>query len=32
LDIVLGLREFFHDPHNNRLGLQERSPPAAYVG
>lgn len=21
LDLVLGLREFFHDPHNNRLGL-----------
>lgn len=21
LDIVLGLRKFFHDPHNNRLGL-----------
>jgi hypothetical protein len=21
LDLVLGLREFFHDPHNDRLGL-----------
>jgi hypothetical protein len=21
LDVVLGLRKFFHDPHNNRLGL-----------
>jgi hypothetical protein len=21
LDIILGLRKFFHDPHNNRLGL-----------
>jgi hypothetical protein len=32
LDIVLGLREFFHNPHNNRLRPRGRSPPGTYVG
>ena len=32
LDLVLGLREFFHDPHNNRLGLPGKITAVAYVG